>query len=290
MSYRVVACATVLGSHELRIGWWFVIELFHALLRNALRPRFGRFQMEPVGVVVQACLRSSTVPGLAALEVAGKTYLQHQLDRVLVAFDRTDCVVVTTELKENQAVIRICEEQRIPFYVGDSHDALGNCRKAAEQHAFKSVMLLDSGCPLIDPVLLVRMMSEYLKLGVPGNYVSNRLRRTYPVGMEAEITSVDNLLEAYLIASKWADFADPTVIIRRGGLPDCRRVDVVQAVDQSRWRFRLDTQADHRQLSRLLGLVQKYSLQEVMTVAEAHGLLAEDPRPIDAGMNEPGPC
>jgi hypothetical protein len=53
-------------------------------------------------------------------------------------------------------------------------------------------------------------------------------------------------------------------------------VDFVQAVDQSRWRFRLDTLADHQRLSRLLGLVQKYSLQEVMTVAEAHGLLLED--------------
>jgi hypothetical protein len=38
----------------------------------------------------------------------------------------------------------------------------------------------------------------------------------------------------------------------------------------------LDTLADHQRLSRLLGLVQKYSLQEVMTVAEAHGLLSED--------------
>lgn len=265
-----------------------MIELFNALFRKALRPRLGRFQMEPVGVIIQACLRSGTVPGLAALEVGGKTYLQHQLDRVHVAFDRLDCVVVTTELKENQAIIRLCEEHRIPFYVGDSHDALGNCRKAAEQHAFKSVMLLDSGCPLIDPVLLVRMTSEYLKLGVPGNYVSNRLRRTYPVGMEAEITSVENLLEAYLIASKFADFADPTAIIRRGGLPECRRVDVVQAVDQSRWRFRLDTQADHRQLSRLLGLVQKYSLLEVMTVAETHGLLVEETRPVDPSADACG--
>jgi hypothetical protein len=38
----------------------------------------------------------------------------------------------------------------------------------------------------------------------------------------------------------------------------------------------LDTLADHQRLSRLLGLVQNYSLLEVMTVAEAHGLLSED--------------
>lgn len=253
-----------------------MIELFNALLRKALGPRFSRFQMEPVGVVVQACMRASTHPGLVAMEVAGKTYLEHQLDRVFVAFDRSDCVVVTTELQENRSLIRICERLGVSVYVGDSHDALGNCRRAAEQYAFKSVMLLDSGCPLIDPVLLVRVMSEYLKLGVPGNYVGNRIRRTYPAGMEVEITSVENLLEAYLIASKFADFADPTAIIRRGELPDCRRVDVVQSVDQSRWRFRLDTLADHQRLSRLLGLVQKYSLQEVMTVAETHGLLVED--------------
>lgn len=253
-----------------------MIELFNALFRQALRPRLGRLRMEPVGVIVRACMHASTDPGLVAMEVAGKTYLQHQLERVHTAFDRLDCVVVTTELQENRSIIRICERLGVPFYVGDSHDALGNCYKAAEQHAFKSVMLLDSGSPLIEPVLLVRMMTEYLRLGVPGNYVGNRIRRTYPAGMEAEITSVDTLMEAYLMTSKFADFADPTALLRRGELPQCRRVDFVQAVDQSRWRFRLDTLADHQRLSRLLGLVQKYSLQEVMTVAEAHGLLLED--------------
>jgi spore coat polysaccharide biosynthesis protein SpsF (cytidylyltransferase family) len=120
------------------------------------------------------------------------------------------------------------------------------------------------------------MMGEYHRLGVSGNYFGNRIRRTYPAGMEAEITSADNLREAYLMTSRFADFADPTAILRRGELPQCRSVDFVQSVDQSRWRFRLDTLADHQRLSRLLGLVQKYSLQEVMTVAEAHGLLSED--------------
>ena len=106
-----------------------MIELFNALLRQALRPRLGRLRMEPVGVVLQACMRASTDPGLVAMEVAGKTYLQHQLDRVHTAFDRLDCVVVTTELQENRSIIRICERLGVPFYVGDSHDALGNCCK-----------------------------------------------------------------------------------------------------------------------------------------------------------------
>lgn len=237
---------------------------------------WGRRRLMPVGVLIQACMSTGSVPGLFNESVGGKTYLQHQLDRVLVAFDRQDTVVVTTEMPENRVVVRLCDDLGIACYVGDRYDALGNCVKAARKHGFRSVTILRADCPLIDPVVMVQVMAEFLKLGKAGNYVGNRLRPTYPAGMEVEITGADTLQEAFLEARQWADFLDPTVLIRRGELARCRRVDVVQPVDQSRWRFRLDTEADHQRLSRLIGRVRRYCLEEVMAVAEAHGLLVAD--------------
>jgi spore coat polysaccharide biosynthesis protein SpsF (cytidylyltransferase family) len=130
---------------------------------------------------------------------------------------------------------------------------------------------------------MAQVKAKYLESGDGHQYVSNRLKRTYPEGMEVEITRVELLSEAYLAASQWSDFRDPTRLLRRGDLSHCRRVDLVQAVDHSQWRFCLDTWADHQQLSTLLGLVQNYSLQELMTVAEAHGLLVRESRK-DGGL------
>lgn len=248
------------------------------ILRKLLGLGVRRFRMEPVGVLIQACASTGTESGLMQLEVVGKSYLEHQLDRVLVAFNRSDCVVVTTELKENRSVIDLCGRRGVQCYVGDRDDALGNCMRAARNRGFRSVVILKSDSPLIDPVLLVQMMSRYLQLADPRAYVGNRMKRSYPAGMEVEVTSVENLLESFLTASKWTDFADPTTLMRRGDLPNCRRVDVVQDTDQSDWSLRLDTRADHQRLSRLLGLVKKYTLHEVMTVAGEHGLLARVPR------------
>jgi hypothetical protein len=87
---------------------------------------------------------------------------------------------------------------------------------------------------------------------------------------------VERLLDAYLAVSKYSDVFDPTLLLRRGDLGDDRVIDVVQASDQSEWRFRLDTWQDHEQLSKMLGLVQDHSLEEVMRVAQANGLLLRD--------------
>lgn len=253
-------------------------RLWEHALRKVLGRRWSRSRLEPVGVILQACMSTGSVPGLMTQTAAGKSYLQHQLERVSVAFNRSDCVVVTTELRENQAVLQVCQDLRIPFYVGDRDDALGNCMRAAQRQGFRSVMLLRSDSPLIDPALLLQVMVKYLRLGDATNLVSNRLKRTYPVGMEVEITGLDSLVDSFLAASKLVDFSDPTLLLRRGDLSHCRTVDVVQAVDQSQWRFCLDTWADHQQLSTLLELVQKYSLHETMQVAEAHGLLVQQPQ------------
>ena len=232
--------------------------------------------LNSVGVVIQASMATGTIPGLLAEKVCGKSYLEHQLDRVLVAFDRSNCVVVITELWEDRLIEQMCLALGVPVYVGDRDDALGNCMRAARRQRFRSVMILRSDCPLIDPMLLVEVRNKYLRCGDTAYYVGNRRLRTYPVGMEVEITGVERLFDAYLAVSKYSDVFDPTLLLRRGDLGVDRLVDVVQSNDQSQWRFRLDTWEDHEQLSRLLALFQGHSLEEVMRVAQTNGLLVED--------------
>jgi len=258
------------------------------ILRRILGKTLSWFRLEPVGVIIQASMVVGTVPGLLAQPVGGKPYLQHQLDRVLVAFSRPECVVVTTELAEDRSIVALCQNLGVPFYVGDRDDALRNCIRAAQGQGFRSVMILRSDSPLIDPVLMAQVKAKYLASGEVNQYVSNRLKRTYPEGMEVEMIGVELLSQAYLAANQWSDFKDPTRLLRRGDLSHCQTVDVVQAVDHSQWRFCLDTWADHQQLSTLLGLVQNYSLQELMTVAEAHGLLVQKSRTDEDPGGGPG--
>jgi spore coat polysaccharide biosynthesis protein SpsF (cytidylyltransferase family) len=78
------------------------------ILRRVLGKTLSWFRLEPVGVIIQASMVLGTVPGLLAQPVGGKPYLQHQLDRVLVAFSRPECVVVTTELAEDRPMVALC--------------------------------------------------------------------------------------------------------------------------------------------------------------------------------------
>lgn len=231
-------------------------------------------------------MSTGTVPGLLAEKVCSKTYLEHQLERVLAVFDRSNCVVVITESWEDRLIEQICLDLGVSVHVGDRNDALGNCLRVARRWRFQGVMILRSDSPLIDPGLLDCVRDEYLRHQDTDWYIGNRRRRTYPLGMEVEITGVDRLSRAYLSVSRCSDVSDPTIIVRRGDLGDDRVIDYVQATDQSRWSFRLDTWQDHERLSQLLGRVRTHSLEELMRVAQASGLWVEDDgqgRSLDPG-------
>lgn len=226
-----------------------------------------------LGIILQARMGSSRLPGKVAKIVGDKEYLLHQLDRVLKKCPKNQCVVATTDKSEDDVVCEIAARVQVPFFRGSSQDVLKRYIDAAECYRFTDVVRLTGDNPLIDPYIMDSIIGVYNDVDGESKYVSNNLIRTFPCGFDVEITTLRDLKEAWRMSNSDYDHEHVTPYIKRGAVSGCRRVNCSSPIDLGGWRFTLDTLADHLQLSEILLGVDGYTLEHVMSFGKQKNLL-----------------
>ncbi len=136
-----------------------------------------------VVVIVQARMTSTRLPGKVMMEVLGKPLLGYELERVARAEKVSRIAVATTTNATDDIVARYVESLGYGVWRGPEDDVLERCHAAAEAFEAEIVVRLTADCPLIDPVVVDRVIDA---LG-DNDYASNTLeRRTFPRGLDTE--------------------------------------------------------------------------------------------------------
>jgi spore coat polysaccharide biosynthesis protein SpsF len=144
-----------------------------------------------VGAVVRARMASNRLPGKTLLEAAGKTMLEHTVERLARSRLLGPIVVATTALTEDDDVAGVCHAIGVPCFRGSPDDVLDRVYSCAKHHALEHVAHFGADNPLID----ASVCDEILEVYVDGSwdYVTNNLPPTYPDGQEVEVTSFSAL-------------------------------------------------------------------------------------------------
>ncbi len=131
---------------------------------------------------------SSRVPGKAMLDLAGHPLIWHMIDRVRRVEHIDQIVLATTVDLRNDPLVAFAETCGIPCVRAEAEDDLAE-RIAKAFHMTGSDYLLKVGgdCPLIDVDVLQIMADTALKDG--GDFISNRVRWSYPLGLSADVVS-----------------------------------------------------------------------------------------------------
>ena len=105
-----------------------------------------------VGIITQVRVTSTRLPAKVLLSVAGRSYLEHHLDRL----SRTGLpvIVATTTNVHDDLVVQVCHEDGIPVFRGSEDDVLSRFAGAAREHELDAVVRVTSDCPLIDPEIV----------------------------------------------------------------------------------------------------------------------------------------
>lgn len=145
--------------------------------------------MKKVGVIVQARMGSTRLPGKVAKEIVGKPMLVHIIERLKKA-KKIDQIIVATSLKEDdQRVIEIAGSVEVATYRGSEDDVLSRYIDAAEKYQLDVIVRVTGDCPLIDPVTIDELINEFL--GTDGlDYM--RLEG-YPRGLDTGICDIETL-------------------------------------------------------------------------------------------------
>ena len=111
-------------------------------------------------------------------------------------------IVATTTQKEDDKVVKFCENNSINFFRGSKNDVLNRYYHASKKYNVKNIIRITSDCPLIDPKILDKMIIEFKQKKL--DYLSNTYPEpsTFPDGMDIEIFTFNSLKLANRYSNK----------------------------------------------------------------------------------------
>ena len=226
--------------------------------------------MPKVAIVTQARMGSTRLPAKIMLDLHGRSLLERHLERLRLNSHGAEVAVATTDLPEDDAVVRLCAVIGCPCVRGSAEDVLARYLTATRQLGCAIVVRVTSDCPLIDPGEIDAAISAVL---AGADYASNSLERRIPRGIDVEAMTVAALERAGREAVAQPEREHVTPYLRSH--PELFRVvSTGPADDCSRHRWTVDTAQDLAVVRHLFAAVQarwpQITWRELLAVAEAH--------------------
>jgi spore coat polysaccharide biosynthesis protein SpsF len=156
--------------------------------------------MKPrVVAIIQGRMSSSRLPGKILADIAGQPMLQRVFLRTSRATTVTQTIFATTNDPSDDPVAEYCDFSGIPFTRGSLYDVLDRYFQTAKQAKADVVVRVTADCPVIDPRSIDQVVEALLEDEY--DFVANRLpppyHRTYPIGLDVEACTFDNLEKAW---------------------------------------------------------------------------------------------
>lgn len=233
--------------------------------------------MTRVGIITQARMTSTRLPGKVLLTAGSRSMLDHHIDRLLES--GLPIVVATTTNSTDDPLAALGEARGVRVFRGSESDVLGRFAAAAVDAGLDVVVRVTSDCPLIDPALIVEGVARFAELDDPEAHVSNVLQRTFPRGFDFEVFSTAALLDADRVATLPAEREHVTPYLYTPREGRSRTHAITQTRDASKYRITLDTPAD---LLLIRTLIEQHGAA-ALTAAEIIALL--DAHPEIAAIN-----
>ena len=226
-----------------------------------------------VVAVIQARMGSTRLPGKVLADLAGAPMLDRVIDRVRRA-GRVNAVWVacSAEAADDPIAVR-CRALGVPVVRGPLDDVLGRFVGAAEQARADIVVRLTADCPLLDPEVIDRVVSEVT--AHPGtDYASNVAERSYPRGLDVEAFTRTALARMDQLGRSAAAREHVTIPVRLEHPEAFHSRTVRNQTDDSDLRWTVDTADDLefvRLVYRALGLANRaWSYRELVAWCRAN--------------------
>lgn len=145
--------------------------------------------------ITQARTGSSRLPNKVLKRIEGQSLLEIHLQRIQQSQKIQKTIVATTTKPQDSAIVQAANQLRIISYQGSENDVLDRFYQAAKKHQPDYVVRLTSDCPLIDPVLIDKVIDYTISEQL--DYCSNTLDTNYPDGQDVEVFKFSALEKAW---------------------------------------------------------------------------------------------
>jgi spore coat polysaccharide biosynthesis protein SpsF len=138
-----------------------------------------------VGIIIQARMGSTRLPGKVLKPIAGKALLDHVLGRLSLLEYPVKIVVATSDLPQDDAIANHCLACDVTVFRGSEADVLDRYYQCAQENRFGHVVRLTADNPFTDAEELQRLIEQHIRQH--NDYTHSF--GTMPIGVGAEVFS-----------------------------------------------------------------------------------------------------
>ena len=201
--------------------------------------------------IIQARTGSTRLPNKIFLDLGGKPVLGRVIERLLQSTTIQKIVVACPDKPEDDRISDFVTKEypTVGIFRGSEYNVLDRYYHAAKEYEADVVVRITSDCPVIDPVVVDRVVHTFLEKNV--DYAANILgERTYPRGFDTEVFSFSCLDTMWKEAREEEDTEHVTLFLRKH--PErFQTINVTGKNDYSQYRLTLDTEKDYEVLQHI---------------------------------------
>ncbi len=231
--------------------------------------------------IIQARMGSTRLPGKVMKTLGDRTVLAQVIRRVKACQLIDQIVVATSNQPHDDVIVAEAEKYQVNWFRGSENNVLERYYQAAQAYQADVIVRITADCPLLDPVIVTEMLWSFIKAlkgGLPIDYLSNCLHRSYPRGLETEIFTFNALTKAYQCATLGYEKEHVTPYIYLH--PDKFYLhNQASDKDYSDYRLTLDTEEDWQLMRTIYQSIYEHDLQpdEIFGWDKVRVLLEKNP-------------
>lgn len=216
-----------------------------------------------VGIVVQARMGSTRLPGKVLRPIADRPLLAHVLDRLQGLRHPVRIVVATSSEARDDVIVDWCVGRDVECFRGSESDVLDRYWQCALRYDFSHVVRMTADNPFTDVEELDRLIELHLAEGYDYSHSFGQM----PLGVGAEVFSRQALRRSHAEGDKPNHREHVNEYIEeRPDLFRIGRLQVPAAKQAPALRLTVDTEEDWQRANRLASMAHGRELETVEAI------------------------
>lgn len=135
------------------------------------------------GIIIQARMGSSRLPGKILKDFEGKTLIGHIIDRLVRVKSPVKVIIATSNMSQDDQVERFCRQKGVDCFRGDEQNVLKRYYDCANMYHLKDIVRMTGDNPFPDVEELDRLIAFHQE----NNMEFSENFTVLPVGVGMEI-------------------------------------------------------------------------------------------------------
>lgn len=225
-------------------------------------------------ITITVRLKSTRLPKKVLLNIKGKRYIDHMIDRLKLAQRPSEIILCTSILKEDDPLIEVAKENNIKYYRGDPDDVMVRIYNAANEYGANVIVSTTGDNAFTDPIIIddeIKFFEE--------NEADFVFCKDLPIGIQSYIIRLSTLKDAIEKKSTidteiWGGYLNR---------PELYRVFMYRVNDplynHPDWRLTLDYPEDYILFKKIFD--ELYNEEKIFSLKDIMILLTNNPKLLE---------